>query len=89
MKTLLLTPSVALGLGLAGNAIAEIPMADVAETATPIEIISHQKVSLEETSEFYQGDFLVSARAKLKGLAQEDLYIGLGATENPSVRFVT
>jgi len=89
MKTLLLTPSVALGVGLAGTAIAETPTMDV-ETPTPsIEIISHQKVSLDETSEFYQGDFLVSARAKLKGLAQENLYTGLGATELPSNRFVT
>lgn len=89
MKTLLLTPSVALGLGLAGNAIAEIPTVDVATPTSSIEIISHQKVSLKETSEFYQGDILVSTRAKLKGLAQEDLYAGLGATESPNVRFVT
>ena len=89
MKTLLLTPSVALGLGLAGTAIAETPMVDVATPTSSIEIISHQKVSLEETSEFYQGDFLVSARANLKGLAQADLYTGLGATESPNLRFVT
>jgi len=90
MKTLLLTPSVALGLGLAGTSIAETPTMDVVTpTSSSIEIITHQKVSLEETSEFYQGDILVSARAKLKGLAQEDLYAGLGATESPNVRFVT
>ena len=90
MKTLLLTPSVALGLGLAGTAIAETPMIDVATpTSSSVEIISHQKVFLEETSEFYQGDFLVSARTNLKGLAQADLYTGLGATESPNLRFVT
>ena len=89
MKTLLLTPSVALGVGLAGTAIAETPTKDVATPTSPIEIISHQRVSLEETSEFYQGDVLVSTRAKLKGLAQEDMYTGLGATESQNIRFVT
>ena len=89
MKTLLLTQSVALGVGLAGTAIAETSTMDVATSTSSIEIISHQKVSLEETSEFYQGDFLVSARAKLKGLTPKDLYTGLGATELPSNRFVT
>jgi len=89
MKTLLLTPSIALGLGLAGNAIAETPMADSVETTSPVEIVAHKKVSLVETSDFYQGDFLSSAKASLEGLTQGDLYSGRGASEAMNVRFVT
>lgn len=89
MKTLLLTPSVALGLGLAGTAIAETPTMDVATSTSPIEIISHQRVSLEETSEFYQGDFLSTRKASLRKLGQDDLYMSQGASEAPCCRFVT
>jgi len=89
MKTLLLTPSIVLGLGLAGNAIAETPMANIVETTSPVEIVAHKKVSLVETSDFYQGDFLSSAKASLEGLTQKDLYTGQGASESHSVRWVT
>jgi len=89
MKTLLLTPSIALGLGLSGNAIAEVPMTDIAETSAPIEVVTHKKASLVETSEFYQGDFLLSAKANLEGLTQADLYTGRGASEGPVTRWVT
>ena len=89
MKTLLLTPSIALGLGFAGNAIADIPTSNVIENSAPVEMVTHKKVSLIETSEFYQGDFLLSAKESLKGLAQGDLYTGRGAAQSNHVRFVT
>lgn len=89
MKTLLLTPSIALGLGLAGTAIAEVPTLDVTKGPSPAEIVTHKKVSLVETSEFYQGDFLLSAKASLAGLNQQDLYTGRGASEAQVVRWVT
>lgn len=89
MKTLILTPSIALGLGLAGSAVADVPMGEVTDTISTVEVVTHQKVTLVETSEFYQGDFLISEKESLKSLAQKDLYSGQGATEHPSVRFVT
>jgi len=82
-------PSIALGLGLAGNAIAEPSVAEAAETTLPIEIVSHKKVSMAETCEFYQGDFSLSDKTSLKGLVQDNLYTGQGAFESSSVRFVT
>ena len=89
MKTLILTPSIALGLGLASNAIAEIPVENVIDAPAPAEVVTHKQLSLVETSEFYQGDFLVSAKKNLKSLAKEDLYTGMGATESITARFVT
>lgn len=89
MKTLLLTPTLAIGLGLAGNTIAEIPMVDNVDTTALVEIVTHKKVSLTETRDFYQGDFLLPATTRLKGLTQNDLYTGRGASESSVVRYVT
>lgn len=89
MKNLLLIPSLALGFGLAGNALAETPVTDGSINPSTSEIGTHKKVSLVETSDFYQGDFLSSSKASLYGLTQNDLYSGQGAAEAPSVRWVT
>ena len=89
MKTLLLTPSIALGLGFAGNAIAEVPNANTMETSASVERVIHKTVSLVETGEFYQGDFLLSANESLKGLSQSDLYTGRGASKSNTHRWVT
>ena len=53
------------------------------------EAVTHTKVSLVETRDFYQGDFLSSAKASLTGLSQDDMYTGRGASEVASVRWVT
>ncbi len=89
MKTLLMTPSIALACGLSGNAIAEAPKAAMPATHSLHEAVTHTKVSLVETRDFYQGDFLSSAKASLTGLSQDDMYTGRGASEVASVRWVT
>ena len=68
MKTLLMTPSIALAFGLSGNAIAEVTQVDTPATNSLHEAVTHTKVSLVETREFYQGDFLATAKASLAGL---------------------
>ena len=49
MKTLLMTPSIALAFGLSGNAIAEAPQAEMPATLSLHEAVTHTKVSLVET----------------------------------------
>lgn len=89
MKTLLMTPSIALAFGLSANAFAEVPQADMPVTNSLHEAVSHTQVSLVETRDFYQGDFLTSARASLAGLRQADMYTGRGASEANSARWIT
>ena len=89
MKTLLMTPSIALAFGLSGNAIAEAPQAEMPATLSLHEAVTHTKVSLVETRDFYQGDFLSSAKASFAGLNQADMYTGRGASEVVSSRWVT
>ena len=89
MKTLLMTPSIALAFGLSGNAIAEMPQAEMPATNPLHEAVTHTKVSLVETRDFYQGDFLSTFNASLKGLNQADMYTGRGASEAPAARWVT
>ena len=53
------------------------------------EAVTHSKVSLVETRDFYQGDFLSAAKASLAGLNQADMYTGRGASELSSSRWIT
>ena len=89
MKTLILTPSIVLGLGIAGTPIAETTVENAIVTTAPAEVVTHKKVSLSETRDFYLGDFLSANDTRLGGLTQDDLYKSLGASEQPCCRFVT
>ena len=78
-----------MAFGLSGNAIAEMPQAEMPATNSLHEAVTHTKVSLVETRDFYQGDFLSAAKASLTGLNQADMYTGRGASELFSTRWIT
>ena len=89
MKTLLLTPSIALAFGAAGTAIAETPATITSDVSFKAEVMTYKTASLVEMNDFYQGDFASITKANEKHITHEDLYRGLGASEGPAHRFVT
>ena len=89
MKTLMISTALALALGLSTGATALTQNNASLVNAPALEITLQTETSLDNAGEFYQGDFMVGARADFKGLSQNDLYTGRGAAEMGTSRWVT
>ncbi len=89
MKTLMISTALALALGLSTGATALTQNNATLVNAPALEITLQTETSLDNAGEFYQGDFMVGARASMQALSQSDLYTGKGAVEMTIARWVT